>query len=58
MFREYLILRLRNAAIDMDRQGNHNLAELMTEAVEELENGSEQTPQNLQPGRHSGRNAP
>lgn len=30
---EFLILRLRNAAIDMDNRGNNNLAHLLTEAI-------------------------
>ena len=33
----YLILRLMNAAIDLDRRGQGNLAELITEAIQEIE---------------------
>jgi hypothetical protein len=33
----FLILRLRNAAIAADQRGDHNLAELLTEAIHELE---------------------
>lgn len=35
--KEFLILRLLNAAIDFDRRNNANMAALLTEAVEELE---------------------
>lgn len=35
--KEYLILRLRNAAIAMDRKGDPNMAALLTEAIDELE---------------------
>jgi hypothetical protein len=48
----YLILRLTNASLAMDRQGNHNLAELITEAVKEIENGREQATQGVQFGRN------
>ena len=33
----YLILRLTNAAIDLDQRGQGNLAALLTEAIAELE---------------------
>lgn len=33
----FLILRLRNAALAMDQRGEHNLAALLTEAIHELE---------------------
>jgi hypothetical protein len=32
----YLILRLTNAAIDLDQRGQGNLAALLTEAINEL----------------------
>jgi hypothetical protein len=32
----YLILRLTNAAIDLDQRGQGNLAALITEAIDEL----------------------
>ena len=32
----YLILRLTNAAIDLDQRGQGNLAALITEAINEL----------------------
>lgn len=35
--KEFLILRLRNAAIDFDSKGNANMAALLTEAINELE---------------------
>jgi hypothetical protein len=35
--KEFLILRLRNAAIACDRKGDHNMAALLTEAIDELE---------------------
>jgi hypothetical protein len=39
----YLILRLRNAAIAYDQKGDHNLAALLTEAIEELEGPTQHT---------------
>jgi hypothetical protein len=33
----YLILRLTNAAIDLDQRGQGNLAALITEAIDELD---------------------
>ncbi len=35
--KQYLILRLINAAMACDRLGDHNMAALLTEAVDELE---------------------
>jgi hypothetical protein len=35
--KEFLILRLRNAAIACDQRGDHNMAEIITEAIDELE---------------------
>jgi len=35
--KEFLILRLRNAAIAFDRKGDSNMAALLTEAIDELE---------------------
>ncbi len=35
--KEFLILRLRNAAIACDQRKDHALAELLTEAIHELE---------------------
>lgn len=37
----FLILRLTNAAIACDARGDHNLAELITEAIKEIENGDQ-----------------
>jgi len=41
--KEYLILRLRNAAIAMDRKGDANMAALLTEAIDELEGPTQHT---------------
>src|ERR1700677_3108448 len=38
LMKEFLILRLRNAAIACDQCKDHALAELLTEAINELEN--------------------
>lgn len=39
----FLILRLRNAALAADQKRDHNLAELLTEAIRELEKQIEQS---------------
>jgi hypothetical protein len=41
--KEYLILRLRNAAIACDQRKDHALAELLTEAIDELEGATHVT---------------
>jgi hypothetical protein len=46
--KEYLILRLRNAAIAMDRKGDANMAALLTEAIDELEGPTRHTYGNSQ----------
>jgi DNA-binding ferritin-like protein len=43
--KEFLILRLRNAAIACDQRKDHALAELLTEAIHELEKHDERKPQ-------------
>lgn len=35
--KEFLILRLRNVAIEFDKRGDPNMAALLTEAINELE---------------------
>ncbi len=39
--KEFLILRLINAAMACDRLGDHNMAALLTEVVDELEKSDE-----------------
>ena len=41
--KEFLILRLRNAAIACDQRKDHALAELLTEAISELEGATRGT---------------
>jgi hypothetical protein len=43
--KEFLILRLRNAAIACDQRKDPALAELLTEAINELEKRDERKPQ-------------
>lgn len=46
--KHYLMLRLRNAAVAYDAKGDHNMAALLTEAIEELEGSTQHTYGNIQ----------
>jgi hypothetical protein len=48
----YLILRLTNAAIDLDQRGQGNLAALITEAIDELEKLEGDQNDKAYPGRY------
>jgi uncharacterized protein (DUF1015 family) len=48
----YLILRLTNAAIDLDQRGQGNLAALLTEAIDEMEKLEGDESEKAYPGRY------